>query len=351
MRKNQRAIIKIMLIISCVWLSLNSGCATTQKVETETLDTPVSPSDISPSISPAPLMPQSPLVFSSSVFLAEDYLIGPGDILDIAIFDMEDLSRKVRVGGDGHISMPLIGRVFVSGLSSSELETVLAEKYAEKYLQKPHVSVFIEEFHSKRVAVLGQVKQPQVLELPRNTSNLLEVISLCGGLEDQVGDTIYIIRPATREEEEKVITVNVSELIEYHNPLANKEILPGDTVSIPPASFYFIVGEVDKPGAYMITPGMTVLQAISQGGKFSKIATNKVKVIREDPVQGRQIISTINLKRIAKSKDDRVLVKSGDILLVGESTAKHTFHDFIDFTKVVVNAFAYGFAIEAARGN
>ncbi len=316
--------------------------------------------------------------------LGEDYMIGPGDVLDIKIFDSEDLDRKVRVGGDGYISLPLIGSVIAGGLSVPDLEFNIAYEYSGRYLQNPQISVYVNEFHSKRVAVLGEVKEPKLLEMTRNKSNLLEIVSLCGGITKDAGDLIYIIRPTEQHDtldkvhynnahhydegievsdsaqgnwdeedylkiRDEVITVNVSELVKYQNPLSNVEILPGDMISIPPANFYFVFGEVDKPGAYQLKQGMTVLQALSQGGKFSDIAKNKIKLIREDLESREKIITTINVKLLAKGAEEDVKIQGGDVLLVGKSTFKEVRNQLLAFSNSAVTAFTTAYAYDSFR--
>lgn len=329
--------------------------------------------------------------------LGEDYLIGPGDVLDIKIFDSEDLNRKVRVGGDGYISLPLIGSIIAGGLSVSDLEFNIAYEYSRKHLQNPQISVYVQEFHSKRVAVLGEVKNPQLLEMTRNESNLLEIVSLCGGITKDAGDLIYIIRPTTQYNEldsgadaahfndernydygketfsrkretdaiykteddwaeedyskikDEVITVSISELVKYHNPYSNMKIRPGDMISIPPASFYFVFGEVDKPGAFMMKPEMTALQAITQAGKFSDVAKYKIKLIREDIESREKIITTLNVKRLAKGEDEDIKIQGGDVLLVGKSTVKEVRNQLLAFSNTALSAFTSAFAYETVR--
>ncbi|MCR4292813.1 MAG: polysaccharide biosynthesis/export family protein [Candidatus Kuenenia sp.] len=319
--------------------------------------------------------------------LGENYLIGPGDVLDITIFDSADLNRKVRVGGDGYISLPLIGSIIAGGLSVPDIEFNVAYEYSRKYLKNPQISVYVLEFHSKRVAVLGEVKSPKLLEMTRNKSNLLEIISLCGGVTQDAGDLIYIIRPTTQynsvdnnhsaaqyndgrnngygmevygsegdeagwaDEDylrirDEVITVSVSELVKYQNPLSNVEVLPGDVVSIPPASFYFVFGEVDKPGAFMLKQEMTALQAISQAGKFSDIAKNKIKLIREDIETREKIITTLDVKKLAKGEDEDVKIMGGDVLLVGRSTVREVRGQLLKFSNVALSAFTTAFSYQ-----
>ncbi|GAX62900.1 periplasmic protein [Candidatus Scalindua japonica] len=330
--------------------------------------------------------------YNSNSLLGQDYLIGPGDVLDIKIFDSEDLNRTVRVGGDGYISLPLIGSIIAGGLNVSELEFNMAYEYSKKYLQNPQISVYVQEFHSKRVAVLGEVKNPQLLEMTRNSSNLLEMISLCGGVTKDAGDLIYIIRHTEQydasgrsddthavhysntddrsygrvtedvhgsngswDEEDylqardEVITVNISELVKYQNPLSNVDILPGDMISVPPASFYFVFGEVDKPGAFQLKTNMTALQALSQAGSFSSVAKNKIKLIREDLENREKIITTLDVRRLAKGEDEDVRIIGGDVLLVGKSSFKEVRNQLLAFSNSAVTAFTTAYAYDSFR--
>ena len=316
--------------------------------------------------------------------LGEDYMIGPGDVLDIKIFDSEDLDRKVRVGGDGYISLPLIGSVIAGGLSVPDLEFNIAYEYSGRYLQNPQISVYVNEFHSKRVAVLGEVNEPKLLEMTRNKSNLLEIVSLCGGITKDAGDLIYIIRPTEQHDtlnrihynnahhydvgtgvgdsaqgnwdeedylkiRDEVITVSVSELVKYQNPLSNVEILPGDMISIPPATFYFVFGEVDKPGAYQLKPRMTVLQALSQAGRFTDVARNKVKLIREDIESREKTIMSLNIKGLVKGDGGDIRIMGGDVFLVGKSTLKVVRKQLLTFGNAAITGFANAYAYQSVR--
>lgn len=350
MQDSQNRLIQKGVLISILcWILFSEGCASTQPEIAPSLIP--SPEISSTSFSPTTSISKMPPGIANSIpyVATEDYSIGTGDVLDIKIYGMDDLNRQVRVGADGNITLPLIGWVAASGLNASELESQIAARYSEKYLQDPQVAVYIKEFRSKRVTVLGQVKNPQVLQLSRNRSTLLEVISLCGGIQDEVGEFIYVIKPATEDSQEEVITVNVSELIKYKNPLVNKEMIPGDVVIVPPVTFYYIVGEVDKPGAYALKPDMNILQAISQGGKFSKTAKRKIRIMRDDPEHGIYIFKTVDVKRVEKGKDENILVQGGDVLLVGESSMRRVVAEVGGFSKGIANAFMYAYAYEFAR--
>jgi polysaccharide export outer membrane protein len=111
------------------------------------------------------------------------YRIGPYDLLQIQVFQVDELSRTERVSEDGYVVMPLIGAVRVGGLSQREAEKAIADKLAERYLQNPQVSIFVAEYASQKVTVIGQVKKPGVFPLAGRTT-LMQAIALAGGFDD-----------------------------------------------------------------------------------------------------------------------------------------------------------------------
>ena len=125
-----------------------------------------------------------PIHASAEELLAQvvnDYRIGPSDLLEISVFQVPELSRTVRVNSDGSLSLPLIGQVKAGGLTGYELETLIAKKLQENYLQDPQVSVFIKEFVSQRVTVGGSVNKSGIFPISGKTT-LMQALALAGGL-------------------------------------------------------------------------------------------------------------------------------------------------------------------------
>lgn len=118
---------------------------------------------------------------------ASDYRIGAQDLLSISVFGVQELSKDVRVNSNGQISLPLIGGMMAGGRTIPELEADLATKYADGYLQKPQVSVFVKEFTSQRVTLEGAVTKPGIYPITGKTS-LLQAIAMAGGVDDKVAD-------------------------------------------------------------------------------------------------------------------------------------------------------------------
>jgi polysaccharide biosynthesis/export protein len=114
------------------------------------------------------------------VTISKDYRVSPNDLLDVEIFEMENLKRTVRVNGAGAISLPLIGQVMVGGRTPQEIEQLIASRYSEKYLQNPQVSIFIKEFTTDRITIEGAVGKPGIFPLTGRLT-LLRALAMAGG--------------------------------------------------------------------------------------------------------------------------------------------------------------------------
>ena len=238
---------------------------------------------------------------------AETYRVGAGDVLSIKVYDNDDLATKVRVSTNGTIVMPLLGQVEVKQLSVHEITDKITALLADGYLVNPQVNVFVEEFRSKKVVILGNVRTPGLVELSGPT-NFLELVSKAGGLDKEAGDTATIQR--TNGGEENVIVVDLLALIEKGELSQNVEILDGDTVFISKAGQCYITGEVDKPGTYACNEGTTVLKLVALAGGFtgkaSKSGVRIVRIVEEE-------------KKIFKGVDLYTPLQNNDVVVVPES--------------------------------
>lgn len=123
---------------------------------------------------------QSPISASPLAVLGKDYRISPNDLIDVEVLDLENLKRTVRVNAAGAVSLPLIGQIILAGLTSQEAEARIAERYSEKYLQNPQVTIFIKEFTTDRITVEGAVAKPGIFPLTGQLT-LLRAIAMAGG--------------------------------------------------------------------------------------------------------------------------------------------------------------------------
>jgi len=242
-----------------------------------------------------------------------EYIIGEGDLLKITVYDNADLATEARVSGDGKITFPLIGEVAVSDMTAAEVEKKIAKLLSQGYLKKPEVSVFISEYKSRKVTILGEIARPGRVVL-RGAYSLMEVISDAGGITQNAGETLYIqrksLKPGDKKESEDVtLNIDLKKLFEAGDESANVPVLDGDSIYVPKAAFVYVNGEVRSPGAYKITKGLTVLKAITIAGGLTPIAGgSRTKIIRKTE-KGET--------RIKAKMDD--LVQPDDIILVPES--------------------------------
>jgi polysaccharide export outer membrane protein len=214
---------------------------------------------------------------------AQDYVVGEGDVLQITVYDHPDLTTTVRVSGDGSIIFPLIGHVKISGLTISDVSHKIADMLSQGYIVYPQVTVFVQEFRSQKVTIMGQVKNPGLYELKGYTT-FLEVLSKAGDLTKDAGDKAIVKRRAGPSgKKEKIITIDLKGLIEMGDTSQDIPVLDGDSIYIPKAGVFYVTGEVRKPDAYKFEEGTTVLKAITMAGGFTdKASTGRVKIIRKE---------------------------------------------------------------------
>jgi len=244
--------------------------------------------------------------------LAQEYVIGEGDLLHITVYDNPDLATDARVSGDGRITFPLIGEVMVSGLTATDAQRLIATRLQEGFVKKPQVSVFIAEYKSKKVTTLGEFVKPGLIEL-RGNATLMEVMSNAGGVTPNAGDVIVIkrkvLRPGGGPQEDETITLQLSAFLEGRTRDVNLMVAEGDSIYVPRASFVYVSGAVRTPGVYKITQGLTVLKSITLAGGFTaRAAKNKTKIIRKG--EGREAT-------LAAQLED--LVQPDDVVVVPES--------------------------------
>lgn len=219
------------------------------------------------------------LIAMPLVVSAKTYMVGPGTVLKITVYEHEDLDSVVQVAEDGSVVLPLIGKVQVEKLTIPQVAEKITKNFADGYLVNPQVNVFVENYRSRKVAVLGHVNKPGLIELSGQTS-LLEIISLAGGLASEAGDTVSIKREA--DGQEKVIVVDLASLIRGGDLSQNIQILENDSVYVSKAGMCFITGQVKQPGTYVCGSGVTVLKlvALASGftGKANKSGVNIVRI-------------------------------------------------------------------------
>ena len=249
------------------------------------------------------------LLLAVSTSVAQEYIIGNGDVLKITVYDNPDLTTVARVSEEGAIMFPLIGQVELAELTVSQSAEKIASLLNDGYIVEPQVSIFIEEFRSSKVVIMGQVEKPGLYTLKGQTT-LMELLSNAGGLSDMAGRSAIIKRRYSPEESERIITVDLQKLLEEGDTSLDIEIMDSDSIYIAEAGVFFVTGEVKSPSAYTYKEGITVVKAITLAGGFSdKAATGRVKIIRKS--EGKERI-------IEKVKMDEPVLPE-DVIVVPES--------------------------------
>ncbi len=175
----------------------------------------------------APLAGSTPMA-APLVNLGKDYRVGPNDLIDIEIMDLDNMKRTVRVNAAGLISLPLIGAIQVAGFTSQELETRIADRYREKYLQNPQISVFIKEFTTERITVEGAVAKPGIFPLTGQIT-LLRALALAGGFGPIANSTEVML---FRVNEKRVREVAVFDVNKIRSGTAEDPVIKGDDLIV-----------------------------------------------------------------------------------------------------------------------
>lgn len=261
------------------------------------------------------------------------YRIGTGDVLDIRVFNRPMLSRDaVRVDGRGMIRLPLLDEVEAVCRTESELAAEVATKYL-KYQTSPHVDVFIKEYNSQPVAVIGAVNQPGRFQLQRRV-RLLELLSFAGGPSGTSGGTVNIIHtsaaracPAAMsdgaQQPAPVSAYNLNQTLQGgvdSNPL----IQPGDIVSLPDAAQVYVVGNVFRPTSIPLKDQpVTLATAIAvAGGVLPDSKKSKVRLTRQQPGSAAKQEIIVDLEAITKRQADDIVLQANDIVEVPTSSGK-----------------------------
>ena len=233
----------------------------------------------------------------------QEYVIGPQDVLEIVVWDNDDLSGKTAVALDGHINYQLIGKLKAAGLSPSELAVKVTELLADGYLIDPQVTVRVLEYRSRKVFILGEAVKPGTYYLTKKTT-LIEAISMAGGHTKDADREVIVVRPdknmpegnpATRSlgAQGRQIKVDLRSALEG-DLSQNIYVENGDSIFVPKAKTFFIMGDVRNPGEYKLQRGTTVRKAVSlAGGATEKAALGRIKVVRV--IDGKEVESRIGL--------------------------------------------------------
>jgi polysaccharide export outer membrane protein len=268
---------------------------------------------------------------------APAYVLGAGDVVTIRALDADEISDKpIRLGANGFITLPLVGRVRAGGLTTEQLEAALAMRL-KPLIRNPEVSVSVVEQRSQPVSIIGAVSAPGVQQL-QGRKTLVEMLSLAGGVRQDAGHAIMITRRvqwgpipvpgAALDPTGRFSTaeVNLKEILEARNPAGNIQIMPDDVISVPRAEMVYVIGEVKKSGGFTIgeRESLSVLQALALAeGLNMTAAPQNARILRVDASAPKRTEISVDLRRILAGKENDVRLEPDDILFIPGSKSKN----------------------------
>jgi len=279
---------------------------------------------------PPPALPAATASGTTSSQADKQYRIGPGDVLDIRVFNRPQLSHEaLRVENHGVIQMPFIGEIQAACRTESELEKEITTRLL-KYQRNPQVDVSVKQYNSQQVSIIGAVNLPSRFQLQRRV-RLLELLSLANGPSERAGRSIQVLHAETptsiceemptssAPNDDALVALssyNLSETLKG-SLQANPYLRPGDIVTIPEAEQVYIIGNVYKPGPIALSEPVTVSRAIVMaGGTAPNTDTGKVRIIRQTPGSTVKTQIIVDLKKVNKNQAEDVALLANDTIEV-----------------------------------
>lgn len=268
----------------------------------------------------APSGPSQPVLFTRTK-ADEGLRIGGGDLLQVMVFGASDYNHEVRVARDGSISLPFVGQVQAAGLTTRDLAADLQTRLSQGgYFNDPQVTVFVKEYATQGVSVLGEVQKPGVYPL-LGSRTLFDVLSAASGTTPTAGDKVYITH-RDRPQQPQII-----KLIYDANGVvqSNVPVFPGDTIIVQKAGMVYVVGNVQKPtGIAMVNPGLTVLKAIALAqGIAPNAALGSARLVRKSG--DGQIAIPLPIKKMLAAQAPDMRLEPEDVIFIPNSAALSAF--------------------------
>jgi polysaccharide export outer membrane protein len=286
-----------------------------------------------PAVSNAAYVPTMPPAAPSAS--SSSYVLGAEDLITVRVFAADDIPDKpAQIDNNGSVTLPMIGLVHAAGLTVEQFQANLVTAY-KKYFKDPQVTVQVNEFHSQPVSVAGNVNTPGVVQL-RGNRNLMEVISMAGGLRPEAGDQALITRNLSEGTipvagaftdptgKYSVAHIDIRAVMSGKDPEGNIVMKPHDVVTIPRARMIYVLGNVTKPGGFVLTDNesMSITKAIALAGGWDKTAgLTNARVLRASGGAEREQIPA-NVKKIMQNKAPDIELRPDDILYIPNSAGK-----------------------------
>ena len=289
---------------------------TTPQIKPDT--TPVINPMYASAIEPKDVNPN--LFFGQAPPASSEYRLGPEDVIQVSVFQLADLNVTARVSGTGSVTLPLIGTLAVQGKTAGEVGQDIAKLLGEKYLQNPQVTVFITEFNSQKVSVIGRLQNSGSYPL-LGSRTIIQLIAQAGGVADGAGKTLFVFRQAPDGRSAR-LSIPIEDLLVHGDPNWNIWVKAGDVISIPPLEqiSVSVLGAVATPGTITFSggEGATLLNAVARAGGLKGASKSGIKIKRRN-ASGTETIIEADLGDIISGKKPDVKLENGDVVVIKES--------------------------------
>ena len=315
----------------------------------------------------------------------QDYRVGPRDVLEVSIFEWElseqTKTERFRVSETGQISLPVIGILHVGGSTVEQIKELIENRLKEGgFIRNPRLSVSVIEYRSRRIAVVGSVKDPGVYTIRQNVTTLMEILFLAGGLSDKAGQVVHVIRvpqaerkaereaaalqqtvrrakakggaavlappktpspdapakTARKRPERTTVTIDLYELMDKGDLSLNMVLTDGDVVQVPEAERFAVMGFVREPGSFVLRRDTTVLEAVALArGLQEKEASPSDCTLKRTTAKGVEIIP-LDLVAISDGEAKNLHIEPNDIVNVRQTLGKKIYLTALDLVGRVV---------------
>lgn len=284
------------------------------------------PAEVPVSVLPAPALPQATVSASGATAKTPGagspdqsamVKLGPGDLIEVGVYNVPELATKARVSNSGDVYLPLIDYVHVDGLSQEEAQALIEKRLTDGgFVRTPHVTIFVDEASSQGVTVLGEVAKPGIYPDVAD-HKLYEVISEAGGFLSSSSRKIAVIRRNQADPIRIDLPRNLADDLS-----GNIDILPGDTITVPRAPIIYVVGDVGRPSGLLVDNGtLTVLQALALAGGTNRTAKlGAARIIHKGPAGMTE--TKLQIKKMLEAKAPDVTLQADDILFIPVSGGK-----------------------------
>jgi polysaccharide biosynthesis/export protein len=293
---------------------------------------------------------------SGAARFSQDYLLGPGDVIELTVYGIEDLKKKeLTLDSEGKISLPFINTIQIMGLTPRESEVKISTLYEASVIKNPQVAVSVKEYKSQFINVLGAVFKPGTYQLTRRAF-LVDALAMAGGLlAEKAESKVYVHRAALTQptEAEKAagvgqkesLEIDLGQLLEKGDISLNIPIYAGDVVSVPERveRFFYVLGDVNKAGAFEMKKGeiISVTKALASAGGLMTTAKAKKTTILRQNADGTTTQIPLDVNKLLKGESPDTLLVQNDVVFVPGSTTKTISRGILNSIGGVLTALVY----------